>query len=195
MSNIHFDSSRDQARDKNNTRILLPKGIDLSKLINSVDRDEGLNEIMELLDGIMAGKEMLVSFFCLGPTDSKFSISSMQITDSAYVAHSETILYRQGYSQFKKLNGSDNFFQFIHSAGKLDDRQNSLNIESRRVYMDLENERVFSVNTQYAGNSVGLKKLALRLAINRANHDDWLCAGTTRKRRPGCRSGSTRASN
>lgn len=41
--------------------------------------------------------------------------------------------------------------------------------------MDLENERVFSVNTQYAGNSVGLKKLALRLAINRANHDDWLC--------------------
>ncbi len=172
---VHFDSSRDQARDKNNTRILLPKGKDLSKLINSVDRDEGLDEIMELLDGIMTGKEMLVCFFCLGPTDSKFSISSMQITDSAYVAHSETILYRQGYSQFKKLNGSDNFFQFIHSAGKLDDRQNSLNIESRRVYMDLENERVFSVNTQYAGNSVGLKKLALRLAINRANHDDWLC--------------------
>ena len=172
---VHFDSSRDQARDKNNTRILLPKGKDLSKLINSVDRDEGLNEIMELLDGIMSGKEMLVCFFCLGPTDSKFSISALQITDSAYVAHSETILYRQGYSQFKKLNGSDNFFQFIHSAGKLDDRQNSLNIESRRVYMDLENERVFSVNTQYAGNSVGLKKLALRLAINRANHDDWLC--------------------
>lgn len=172
---VHFDSSRDQARDKNNTRILLPKGKDLGKLINSVDRDEGLNEIMELLDGIMSGKEMLVCFFCLGPTDSKFSISALQITDSAYVAHSETILYRKGYSQFKKLNGSDNFFQFIHSAGKLDDRQNSLNIESRRVYMDLENERVFSVNTQYAGNSVGLKKLALRLAINRANHDDWLC--------------------
>ena len=78
---IHFDSSRDQARDKNNTRILLPKGKDLSKLINSVDRDEGLNEIMELLDGIMSGKEMLVCFFCLGPTDSKFSISVIPKSD------------------------------------------------------------------------------------------------------------------
>lgn len=172
---VHFDSNNDQARDKNNTKILLPKGKSLSKLINSIDRDDGLDEIMGLLDGIMAGKEMLVCFFCLGPPDSKFSISSLQLTDSAYVAHSETILYRQGYSEFKKLNGSDNFFHMIHSAGKLDDKQNSLNIDSRRVYMDLEDERVFSINTQYAGNSVGLKKLALRLAINRANHDDWLC--------------------
>jgi len=172
---VHFDGSRDQARDKNNTKILLPKGKSISKLINTIDRDDGLNEIMDLLDGIMTGKEMLVCFFCLGPTNSKFSISSLQITDSAYVAHSETILYRQGYSEFKKLNGSDNFFHLVHSAGKLDEQQNSLNIDSRRVYMDLEDERVFSVNTQYAGNSVGLKKLALRLAINRANHEDWLC--------------------
>jgi phosphoenolpyruvate carboxykinase (GTP) len=31
------------------------------------------------------------------------------------------------------------------------------------------------VNNQYAGNSLGLKKLALRLAISKAAREDWLC--------------------
>ena len=172
---IHFDGYYDQARDKTNTAILLSKGVELGKYINTVDRDEGLNEVMALLDGIMQGKEMLICFFSLGPTNSRFSIPALQITDSAYVAHSETILYRQGYEEFKNLNGSNNFFHFVHSSGKLDKNKNSENIEKRRIYMDLQEERVFSVNTQYAGNSVGLKKLALRLAINRANREDWLC--------------------
>ena len=172
---VHFDGYHDQARDKENTKILIPKGVTLSKYMNTADRDDGLEEIMGLLDGIMAGREMLVSFFCLGPTNSRFSIPSLQLTDSAYVAHSETILYRPGYNEFKNLNGTDNFFHFIHSSGELDENKNSLNIDERRIYMDIKEERVFTVNTQYAGNSVGLKKLALRLAINRANREDWLC--------------------
>ena len=172
---VHFDGYRDQARDKTNTKILIDRGETLSKYMNTADRNEGLEEIMGLLDGIMEGKEMLISFFCLGPTNSRFSIPSLQLTDSAYVAHSETILYRPGYGEFKNLNGSDNFFHFIHSSGELDENKNSININKRRVYMDLKEERVFTVNTQYAGNSVGLKKLALRLAINRANNSDWLC--------------------
>ena len=172
---VHFDGYYDQARDKENTKILIPKGEKLSKYMNTADRDDGLEEIMGLLDGIMADREMLISFFCLGPVNSRFSIPSLQLTDSAYVAHSETILYRPGYGEFKNLNGSDNFFHFIHSSGELDENKNSINIDKRRVYMDIEEERVFTVNTQYAGNSVGLKKLALRLAINRANREDWLC--------------------
>ncbi len=172
---VHFDGYHDQARDKDNTKILIPTGETLSKYMNTADRDKGLEEIMGLLDGIMEGKEMLVSFFCLGPTNSRFSIPSLQLTDSAYVAHSETILYRPGYNEFKNLNGSDNFFHFIHSSGELDENQNSINTDKRRIYMDLKGERVFTVNTQYAGNSVGLKKLALRLAIKRANNEDWLC--------------------
>ena len=172
---VHFDGYYDQARDKENTKILIPKGETLSKYMITADRDDGLEEIMGLLDGIMAGREMLVSFFCLGPTNSRFSIPSLQLTDSAYVAHCETILYRPGYVEFKNLNGSDNFFHFIHSSGELDENKNSINIDKRRVYMDLKEERVFTVNTQYAGNSVGLKKLALRLAINRSNRENWLC--------------------
>ncbi|HID92474.1 MAG TPA: phosphoenolpyruvate carboxykinase (GTP), partial [bacterium (Candidatus Stahlbacteria)] len=33
---------------------------------------------------------------------------------------------------------------------------------------------VYSVNTQYGGNTIGLKKLAMRLAINRASKEGWL---------------------
>ena len=172
---IHFDSYRDQGRDLENTRVLLPKGKKLSKVIKTIDRDEGLKEVFAILDGIIKGKEMFVKFYCLGPTNSKFSIPALQLTDSAYVLHSTDILYRQGYQEFKRIKGSKDFFHFIHSAGELDGNMNSRNIDKRRVYMDLEEERVFTVNNQYAGNSVGLKKLALRLAISKANKEDWLC--------------------
>lgn len=172
---IHFDGMADQARDKGNTKVLLPKGKYISKFINATDRDEGLKEVTGFIEGIMEGKEMLICFFCLGPVNSKFSLPALQITDSAYVCHSETILFRPGYEQFKKLNGSEDFFYFLHSAGELDDKKNTKNVDKRRIYMDLEENRVFTVNNQYAGNSVGLKKLALRLAINKANSEDWLC--------------------
>lgn len=170
---IHYDGYQDQARDKGNTKILVPKGKALGKHLNTTDRDEGLKEVMGLLDGIMQGKEMLIRFFCLGPLNSKFSLMALQLTDSSYVAHSEDLLYRAGYEEFK-TKGKEHFFHFIHSAGELDERGNTVNIDKRRIYTDLEEERVITVNNQYAGNSVGLKKLALRLAINKSNKEDWL---------------------
>ncbi len=171
---IHYDGYYDQARDKGNTRILITPDMKMSKVINTKPREEGIEEVLDIMDGAMAGKEALVRFFCLGPLNSKFSICALQITDSSYVAHSEDILYRSGYEAFKKLNGSDDFFYLIHSAGELDERGNTKNIDKRRIYMDLKENRVLTVNNQYAGNSLGLKKLALRLAIYKANNEDWL---------------------
>jgi phosphoenolpyruvate carboxykinase (GTP) len=171
---VHYDGYKDQARDKKHTKVLLAEGKELSRHINTTERESGLEEIFTLLDGIMEGKELLVRFFCLGPLNSRFSIPALQFTDSAYVAHSEDLLYRTGYQQFIDLKGSSDFFHFIHSAGRLDSRGNSSEIDNRRIYIDLEENRVFTVNNQYAGNSLGLKKLALRLAINKANHSDWL---------------------
>ncbi|HCL00383.1 MAG TPA: phosphoenolpyruvate carboxykinase (GTP) [Candidatus Marinimicrobia bacterium] len=171
---IHYDGYYDQGRDKDHTRVLLPKDKKLGRHINTIDRDEGLKEIFDLMDGIMEGKEMLVRFFSLGPLNSGFSIPALQITDSAYVAHSEDLLYRSGYEEFKKLEGKPDFFYFVHSAGQLDELGKSKDIDQRRIYVDIEKNRVFTINNQYAGNSLGLKKLALRLAINKSNHEDWL---------------------
>lgn len=172
---IHFDGPKDQGRDLENTAVLVPKGVKLSKAIRTKDREEGLREALSIMEGIMEGKEMIVKFYCLGPANSPFSIPALQITDSAYVTHCEDILYRQGYEEFKRLKGGHGFFHFVHSAGRLDERNNSADTDLRRVYMDLEEERVFTVNNQYAGNSVGLKKLALRLAISKAHKEEWLC--------------------
>jgi phosphoenolpyruvate carboxykinase (GTP) len=171
---IHFDGYNDQARDKEHTAVLLPVGQHLSQRIVSVNREDGLREMKGLLDNSMIGKEMLIRFFSLGPTNSKFSLCALQMTDSAYVAHSEDLLYRSGYEEFKRLNGGSNFFTFIHSAGKLDERNCSVDIKKRRIYIDIIDGKVYSVNNQYAGNSLGLKKLALRLAIYKANQEDWL---------------------
>jgi phosphoenolpyruvate carboxykinase (GTP) len=170
---IHFDGYYDQGRDKANTRYLLSKDVDWGIKVNSIEKDKGLKEIYSFLDGSMAGKEMLIRFFSLGPANSIFSLKALQITDSAYVAHSEDLLYRQGYEEFKKLNGSSDFFFFLHSAGRLENKV-SVDIDKRRIYIDLEENKVYSVNNQYAGNSLGLKKLAFRLAIKKANEEGWL---------------------
>ncbi|MFA6175651.1 MAG: phosphoenolpyruvate carboxykinase (GTP) [Phycisphaerae bacterium] len=169
----HFDGINDQGRDKFSTRYLLPDGWNLGSL-ESIPKKGGVEEVRQLLKDIMVGRQMLVCFWCLGPADSDFTIPCVQITDSPYVAHSESMLYRPGYEQFKKIGNSPTFFRFLHSEGELDNGV-SKNWEKRRVYIDLEDEMVYSVNTQYAGNTVGLKKLALRLAIQKADRDgDWL---------------------
>jgi phosphoenolpyruvate carboxykinase (GTP) len=171
---IHYDGFYDQARDKGNTRVLLPPEMIMSKGINTIDREDGLKEVFGIMNGSMRGKECLVRFFCLGPTNSRFSIRALQLTDSSYVAHSEDLLYRSGYEEFKRLEGSPDFFTFVHSAGELDERNCTVNVDDRRIYVDVIDGKVYSVNNQYAGNSIGLKKLALRLAIYKANHEDWL---------------------
>ena len=169
----HFDGYYDQARDKANTKYLLPADSQLGASLNSVEKSAGVKEVRSFLKNSMAGREMLICFWCLGPTDSCFSIPCVQITDSPYVAHSESLLYRPGYEQFKKIGTSSDFFRFIHSEGELENAV-SKNIDKRRVYIDLEEDLVYSVNTQYGGNTIGLKKLALRLAIQKASKEGWL---------------------
>jgi phosphoenolpyruvate carboxykinase (GTP) len=180
----HFDGYHDQARDKAQTKYLLPTGSDLGASLNSIEKNAGVEEVRSFLKDSMVDREMLICFFCLGPLDSDFSIPCIQITDSPYVAHSETILYRPGYEQFaracgdptgegRKIGSSKDFFRFIHSEGELENAV-SKNIDKRRVYIDLEENIVYSVNTQYGGNTIGLKKLALRLAINKASQEGWL---------------------
>ncbi len=171
---IHFDGPKDQARDKDNTKYLVPPGDDLGENLNQTDKEFGLAEVKGILKGAMAGKTLFVRFFCLGPTNSVFSISGVQCTDSAYVCHSEDLLYRAGYEQFKQLGESGDFFRVLHSAGNLDARGCSVDVDSRRVYIDYEDDCVYSANTQYAGNTVGFKKLSLRMAIRKADREGWL---------------------
>lgn len=171
---VHFDGPRDLARDRKNTRILLPGGEKIP-FINTYDRDRGLEEIKELLKDIMHGREVFIGFYCFGPKKSPFTLHAVQITDSAYVAHNENILYRVCYDEFVEKAPDLHYARFIHSAGEKDENGWSKNIDKRRIYIDLHDYTVYSVNTQYGGNTIGLKKLMFRLCIYKGYLEGWLC--------------------
>ena len=170
---VHFDGYEDQGRDPANTKFLVSHGASLGPGLNCLDRKEGIAEIDQVVNGIMRGKHMVVSFYSLGPLGTEFAVPCVQVTDSYYVTHSEDILYRQGYELFKEESSKEQFFSFLHSAGVLKNGV-SRDIDHRRMFIDLERNAVYSANTQYAGNTVAAKKLAHRLAIRRAAEEDWL---------------------
>ncbi|MGD6933962.1 MAG: phosphoenolpyruvate carboxykinase (GTP) [Candidatus Bathyarchaeia archaeon] len=171
---VHFDGEKDQGRDRQNTKYLVPKGVSLSKALNQMDRQEGLTEVRGELRDLMIGKTMIVRFISLGPRDSVFTILGLQCTDSWYVAHTEDLLYRAGYGQFVKAGPKSDFLRVLHSAGNLTPEMVSANPDKKRIYIDHMDNTIYSVNTQYAGNSVGFKKLAFRLAIRKASSEGWL---------------------
>ncbi len=171
---VHFDGEHDQGRDRQATKYLVPKGVTLSKALNQIDRQEGLAEVTGVLRDSMQGKTMIVRFVSLGPQDSIFTILGLQCTDSWYVAHSENLLYRSGYEQFVKAGPKSDFLRVLHSAGKLNGDMVSVEYNKKCIYIDHMDNTIYSVNTQYAGNSVGFKKLAFRLAIRKASSEGWL---------------------
>ena len=171
---VHFDGVNDQGRDRAATKYLVPRGITLSKALNQIDRQEGLAEVKGLLRDSMIGRTMIVRFISLGPPDSVFTILGLQCTDSWYVAHCEDLLYRPGYAQFVKAGPKSDFLRVLHSAGRLNEDMVSVDYDKKRIYIDNMDNTIYSVNTQYAGNSVGFKKLAFRLSIRKANSEGWL---------------------
>jgi len=173
---VHFDGYYDQGRNPEVTKYLVPKGETLDPKLKQLERQQGLSEMEQLQRGAYKGRTMLVRFFCLGPVNSVFAIPCLQITDSAYVVHSEDMLYRKGYEEFKRQSacGPFEFFKFLHCTGEVTERMTCKDHEHNRVYIDYVDNAVYSVNTQYAGNTVGLKKLSLRLAIRKADREGWL---------------------
>jgi phosphoenolpyruvate carboxykinase (GTP) len=171
---VHFDGEYDQGRDRQATKYLVPRGISLSKALNQIDRQEGLAEVKSLLKDSMKDHTMIVRFISLGPPNSIFTILGLQCTDSWYVAHSEDLLYRPGFEEFLKAGPKSDFLRVLHSAGKLNEDMVSVEHDKKRIYIDNMDNTIYSVNTQYAGNSVGFKKLAFRLAIRKAHYEGWL---------------------
>jgi phosphoenolpyruvate carboxykinase (GTP) len=171
---VHFDGYYDQGRDRKATKYLVPRRVHLSKALNQIDRQEGLAEVKGLLRDSMTGRTMIARFLSLGPTNSVFTILGLQCTDSWYVAHSEDLLYRPGYKVFIQSAPDTDFLRVVHSSGKLTERMVSAEHKKKRIYIDYMDNTIYSVNTQYAGNSIGFKKLAFRLAIRKANTEGWL---------------------
>ncbi len=174
LHTVHFDGARDLARDRQNTRILVDGGREVP-FLNTMGRSRGLEEIRALMNGVMKGREMLVAFYCFGPRGSGFSMHAVQVTDTPYVLHNEFILYRDCYDEFVERSPGLEYAMFIHSKGAVDGNGWSVNLDKRRIYLDLEEYTGYTVNTQYGGNSIGLKKLMFRFCIHKGYREGWLC--------------------
>jgi phosphoenolpyruvate carboxykinase (GTP) len=182
---VHFDGMLDQGRDREVTRYLAPKTDSLSPALNQIEREQGLREVRELLRGSMRGRTLIVRFMTLGPNRSDFSIPCVEITDSPYVSHALDLLYRPGYEEFRRLGPKAKFFSTLHSSGVMDARMISVETDKKRIYIDYTTDMVYSVNTQYGGNTIGLKKPALRLAIRKADREGWLAEHMHLRDHPG----------
>ena len=176
---IHWDGYGDQGRDTKNTKFMVPKEkLESMKEYGAVEYEEGYAEIMEISKGIMKGKQAVVLFFSEGPTESPFTIPCIQFTDSWYVAHSEYILYRSAYKPFPQDEGRAK--RRISSASSIPPASwtktttPSISTSAGCSWI-IEHNMVYSMNAQYAGNSVGLKKHSMRLAIAKSGREGWLC--------------------
>ena len=68
---VHYDgfitmSNHDQARDKGNTKILIPKGGYKPPALNTVDREDGLKEILKIMEDCMTNKKDDKSTWAIG---------------------------------------------------------------------------------------------------------------------------------
>ncbi|MFO7606046.1 MAG: phosphoenolpyruvate carboxykinase domain-containing protein [Desulfurivibrionaceae bacterium] len=170
----HFDGPNDQGRDMANTGYLARDTTAINSLQTKKELRAGLEEIADIMEGIMTGREMIVSFIFRGPIGCEATDPTMQITDSYYVIHSEALLYRMaGPTEFSR-DVAEKGYMFVnyHSAGELTKSRVSADLQKRRIYMDVENFRSYSANCQYAGNSIAPKKINHRFANmnNLRNH-------------------------
>ncbi len=170
----HFDGPGDQGRDTANTKYLAHTETAISSLQKKMDHRAGLLEVRTIMDKLMDGKEMIVSFISRGPIGSPVADPTLQVTDSYYVTHSEFLLYRMMDPDTFSKDVAEKGYYFInyHSAGDLTENHVSANLDKRRIFMDVEDFRSYSCNNQYAGNSIAPKKINHRFANmnNLRNH-------------------------
>lgn len=166
---IHFDLAKEQGRILDRTFYIADKWEDVSSLANRMDRETALKDIGSNMDGIMSNMTMIVGFYMRGPVGSPASNPAMEITSSAYVAHSAEILYRNTFKEFSsEVERLGHFFTNIHSQGL----NRTEDLPNARVFMDRSYRTTYAYNCTYAGNTLLLKKGNHRFAVDKAVYEN-----------------------
>jgi phosphoenolpyruvate carboxykinase (GTP) len=166
---IHFDLEEEQGRIVDRTFYITDPGDHVSTLANKMERATAEREIKENLSDIMNKMTMIVGFYIRGPVGAAGSNPALEITSSAYVAHSAEILYRNIFSLFnKEVERTGYFFTNIHSQGL----NRPEDLPNARVFMDRGHKTTYSFNCTYAGNTLLLKKGNHRFAVDRAVYEN-----------------------
>jgi phosphoenolpyruvate carboxykinase (GTP) len=162
---LHYDLKEEQGRIIDRTYYIVNDDELVSSLAQKILRNEALTDVRDKMAGIMQGMMMVVGFYNRGPVGAFVSNPALEITSSAYVAHSANILYRNVFDNFdREVDRAGHFYTNIHSQG----HNRPEDLPHARVYMDRSHWTTYSVNCTYAGNTLLLKKGNHRFSVDKA---------------------------
>ncbi len=165
---IHYDLKEEQGRIVDRTFYIYNEGEEVSSLAKKKLRNDALEEIRNMLGGIMKGKRMMVGFYVRGPVGAPASNPAVEITSSTYVMHSADILYRNVYDAIdKEVEKLGHFYTNLHSEGL----NRAEDLPNARVFMDRSHQTTYSFNCTYAGNTLLMKKGNHRFSVDRAVYE------------------------
>jgi phosphoenolpyruvate carboxykinase (GTP) len=165
---LHYDLKEEQGRIIDRTYYIANDEENISSLGKRMTRGDALDAVKSHLTGLMKGMTMIVGFYSRGPVGAPAADPAIEITSSAYVAHSAEILYRNCFDSFNaEAAASGYFYTNIHSEG----RNRAEDLPNARVFMDRSYQTTYAFNCTYAGNTLLLKKGNHRFSVDRACHE------------------------
>lgn len=172
-SYLHRSNINDVARSEKDTYICTSGDSgDAGPTNNWMKSSEAIGILRGILDGSMAGKTMYVVPYWLGPLDSPFGDSGVEITNNPYVVLNLMIITKTGKQIVESFASKKGYVLGVHSTCNLDS-------EKRFIchFPEMNDGRglIISVNTDYGGNALLSKKChALRIASRRAKVEGWM---------------------